>query len=228
MAQVEAILWDIDGTLLRGGGIGRAATKMAMEQVFGLTGDLDNHQFGGKTDYLTLVELLTPHGFDQHSVGARLPEYATVLADAMTRLAPDHNLVVLPNALELLAALQSTHDIAHGLVTGNCQASAQVKLKITGFNPDTFTYGAFGDESVNRNDLPPRAIQRAVALTQRDIAPENVLIIGDTPDDVRAARANGMQVCIVATGFSKRETLAAMQPDYLLDDLKQFMDAVQL
>ena len=228
MAQVQAILWDIDGTLLHGFGIGRAATKIAMEGIFGTAGDIEQHQFGGKTDYFTLVELLTPHGFNADSIGARLPDYAMLLADTMEQIAPDYNLTPLPNALELVESLQNGGDILHGIVTGNCASSAHVKLRMTGFDTAYFTFGAYGDESVNRNDLPPRAIQRAVELIKREIAPENVLIIGDTPDDIRAARANGMPVCIVTTGFAKRETLEALQPDYLLDDLTQFLDIVPL
>ena len=228
MAQFDAILWDIDGTLLWGHGLGRATTKIAMEKVFGLADGLDTHHFGGKTDFQTLMLLLTPHGYTEDSIREKMTDFAETMAVTMAALAKDYEIRSLPGAPELLAQLITLEGLLHGLVTGNVRQAAPVKLRAAGYDPAVFTFGAFGDESPNRNDLPPKAIARAAKLAGRDIPPERVLIIGDTRMDIEAARAAGAKVCAVATGSDNREILAAEEPDYLLDGLSQFLDVVQI
>jgi phosphoglycolate phosphatase len=222
MSDFDVILWDIDGTLLRGGGIGRAATRFALEEVFGTSAGLEHHHFGGKTDWYTLNELLLPQGFTLAEIEARLPAYAEAIAGEMARTITDFEVVRLPNALELVTALRQRGDVRQGIVTGNVYNSVSVKLKAAGFDPGWFTFGAYGHESANRNDLPPLAITRATNLVGRNIALERVLVVGDTVRDVEAARAAGAKVAIVETGYAERETLVAAEPDWLIPDLTHF------
>jgi phosphoglycolate phosphatase-like HAD superfamily hydrolase len=70
------------------------------------------------------------------------------------------------------------------------------------------------------------ALQRAADLTGRTFAPQEVWVIGDTVSDVECARASGMRVAVVTTGFDSRENLQAAQPDYLVDDLRQLLDVL--
>ncbi len=230
MTKFDLILWDIDGTLLRGNGLGREAVRQSLEIVFGAgTGaGMADYHFGGKTDLFTLVHMLEPHGFSAAAVRERLAEYQQVLAGTMTRLVADFDVVELPGARDLLNTLTRQNGLLHGLVTGNMQASAYVKLRAAGYDDGVFPFGAFGDESADRNELPPLAIQRASQHHGRDIPPERVLVLGDTLMDIAAARAVGAQVCAVATGYETRDKLKAAQPDYLLDDLTQFNATVTL
>ncbi|MEL6148627.1 MAG: hypothetical protein AAFV33_22220 [Chloroflexota bacterium] len=86
MARFDAILWDIDGTLLNGKGIGREATRRSMEQVFGTSAGIDTHHFGGKTDYRTLALLLEPAGYARADIGERMPDFAQAMAANMQAL----------------------------------------------------------------------------------------------------------------------------------------------
>ena len=140
----------------------------------------------------------------------------------MARTITDFEVVRLPNALELVTALRQRGDVRQGIVTGNVYNSVSVKLKAAGFDPGWFTFGAYGHESANRNDLPPLAITRATNLVGRNIALERVLVVGDTVRDVEAARAAGAKVAIVETGYAERETLVAAEPDWLIPDLTHF------
>ncbi|MEL6148626.1 MAG: HAD hydrolase-like protein [Chloroflexota bacterium] len=130
--------------------------------------------------------------------------------------------------MNTLNALLRRVNVLHGLVTGNVAPAAPVKLRAAGYDPSVFTFGAFGDESVHREDLPPRAIARASEQAGYAIAPEHVLIIGDTLMDITAARASGVKVCAVATGSNTVDELAAAEPDYLITDMAAFTAVVPI
>ena len=222
MNDFEVILWDIDGTLLRGGGVGRVAVQVALEEVFGTCSGLETHHFGGKTDWFTLNELMTPHGFTLDEIAARLPAYAEASSKEMARVIPEFEVVRLPNALELVTALRERGDVLQGIVTGNVYQNVPVKLTAAGFDPAWFTFGAYGHESADRNDLPRLALERAVEQAGRDVSPERVLVVGDTVRDVEAARSVGARVAIVETGKAANESLRAAEPDWLIPDLTHF------
>lgn len=224
--MIELILWDIDGTLVRASGLGRESTRLSMETVFGTSAGLADHQFGGKTDWYTLVELLAAVGISETTVIDRLPEYTNVIGENMARIAPNYDVRPCVGAPELLSTLRDR--VPFGIVTGNVQTTAPVKLRAADYDPAWFIAGAYGNESADRNDLPIRAIQRASDVLDRPINAASVLVVGDTPADIACARATGAQVCAVATGWSSKETLAAANPDYLLNDLTEFRATVDL
>jgi phosphoglycolate phosphatase-like HAD superfamily hydrolase len=216
---MQVILFDIDGTLLMGKGIGREATRRAMLEVFGSAGTLDTHQFGGKTDWFTLIEVLAAEGISSSIIGQQMPHYERVLARHMAALIPDYDIYALPGALEAVTHLRGRNDVLLGIVTGNVSTTIPVKLRAAGFDPDWFPIIACGSEAPDRNDLPPLALERAARLCRQHIHPHDVTIIGDTDMDVACARAVGARVIAVATGFCPRAVLAAARPDALLDNL---------
>lgn len=220
------ILWDIDGTLLRGKGLGKAVTTLAMEEVFGVHDDLEHHYFGGKTDWQSLLEILVPRGVAPETIQERLNVYMHVKARHMSAIIDQYHVRPLPGAMEAVTAMRQRPHVSHGIVTGNVQATVPVKLRAAGYDPDWFPIAAYGHESKSRNDLPPLALQRAAELTGRTFAPEEVWVIGDTVSDVECARASGLNVAIVTTGFDSREHLAAAKPDYLVDDLRELLDVI--
>jgi len=220
------ILWDIDGTLLRGKGLGKAVTTLAIRDVFGVDADLDTHYFGGKTDWSSLLEILVPLGIPPEQVESSLPVYMQTKARHMSAIIDQYNVRPLPGAMETLMAMRQRPGVAHGIVTGNVQATVPVKLRAAGYDPDWFPIAAYGHESISRNDLPPLALKRAAQLTGRVYAPEDVWVIGDTVSDIECARASGLNVAIVTTGFDTREHLLAAQPDYLVDDLRELLTVI--
>jgi phosphoglycolate phosphatase-like HAD superfamily hydrolase len=113
-----------------------------------------------------------------------------------------------------------------GVLTGNVSATAPIKLRAGGFDPAWFPIGAYGSEAADRNLLPFLALERARQHLQRSITPEQVVIVGDTPADVACARALGAVAVAVLTGFSSREEITSAAPDYVLDDLTQFVEVV--
>ena len=224
MGDLKVVLFDIDGTLLISRGIGREAKRLAMLECFGMTGDLDNHVFGGKTDWRIVAELLAPHGVSSADVGRAMPAYETVMARHMRAIRERFQAEAIPYTLELVSALRKRENTLVGLVTGNTSKTAAIKLEMAGFDPAWFPVGAFGNESAEREDLTRLALQRARDLAGVAIYGGDVVVIGDTPDDIKAARAIDAVAVAVCTGYVTRDQLIAADPDFLLADLSAFLD----
>lgn len=218
------ILFDIDGTLLWTNGAGRESTALAMTEVFGTDGGVADHVFGGKTDWYTLIELLAAHGYTPDDVERLMPTYHEAMARNLANIIGNYNVQACPGALELVETLHNRSDVVLGIVTGNVEKAAAVKLRAAGFNPDWFPIGAYGHESMERDHLPPIALRRAVEHYQQPIHADKVLVIGDTPADVACARALGAVAVAVGTGFGARKELVDSNPDYLIEDLTHFLD----
>jgi phosphoglycolate phosphatase-like HAD superfamily hydrolase len=215
------ILFDIDGTLLHPRGSGRESTRRALLEVFGTTAGIETHNFGGKTDWQTLIELMSAHGYDSDQIGALMPQYMDAIRRHLSDIIADYPVEACPGALDLVADLRR-RAAPLGIITGNVATTAPIKLRAAGFDPDWFPVGAFGSESPDRNDLPALALARAVEHYQRAIHADQVIIVGDTPMDIACARAIGATAVAVGTGYCPAEELLAAQPDYFLEDLTQF------
>ncbi len=219
---MRLILFDIDGTLVKTHGAGRTATEHAMTEVFGTCGALATHHFGGKTDWLTLTELLPQFGMTHEEIERRLPAYNLAMARHLDAIIGNYPVEALPGSLALVDALRQRDDVALGIVTGNVSDTAPIKLRAAGFDPAWFPVGAFGHESRERDNLPALALERAIQHYGYRFTPNEVLVIGDTPADISCARALGAVAVAVQTGFAEAGELAAAQPDYLLRDLTEF------
>jgi phosphoglycolate phosphatase len=217
------LLFDIDGTLLRTKSVGRDATRAAMLEIFGTSSTIDTHVFGGKTDWLTLVELLVPHGYEMEIIGQRMSTYEQVAGRYITEFIGSHNVEVCPGALEVIEALRHDDRYLLGIVTGNVSTTAPIKLQTAGFDPAWFPIGAYGSEKMHRNELSALALERAIAYCGHPILPDDVFVIGDTLADIACARAVGAVAVGVCTGHNTRQELATAQPDYILDDLHGLM-----
>jgi len=225
---LKLVLFDIDGTLLISRGIGREAKRRAMQACFGMTGDLDNHVFGGKTDWGIVAELLAPFGLTSAEVGRAMPDYESLMARYMREIRDRYRADAIPHALELVDALRERDDAIVGLVTGNTGKTALIKLEMAGFDPDWFPVGAFGHESADRADLTRLALARAREFSGRAIGGADVVVIGDTPADIEAARAIDAVAVAVCTGYVPREQLIGSDPDFLLADLSAFLDLLPM
>jgi phosphoglycolate phosphatase len=224
--EMPLVLFDIDCTLLLTGGAGREATQLAMEEVFGASFNLTNHVFGGKTDWQTLHELLADQGYDEARVGAVMAQYSLAVERHLSAIIGNYPVKALPGAIDTVRALYA-QGVPMGIVTGNVSTTAPVKLRAAGYDMAWFPVGAFGSEARSRDHLPPMAVERAAAHFGRTFAPENVIVVGDTPADVECARALGAVAVGVRTGFCKPGEMEAAAPDILLDDLTGFLDVFE-
>lgn len=219
----KLILFDIDGTLLHSRGVGREAKRLAMVDVFGTIGDVDEIRFGGKTDWGILYEALKNHGYSREAIGQQMETYSHAIAKHMDRLIGQFPVHALPAALELVADLRQREHYMLGIITGNVYTTAPIKLRAGGFDPEWFQVGAYGNESADRNDLSRFAWERANQHRGEPLAVENIYVIGDTAVDVLCAKAIGAHSIAVRTGFAEIGELEACEPTHLYDDLQQFM-----
>ena len=112
----------------------------------------------------------------------------------------------MPGIQALLDDLQARDGVYLGLLTGNFEAGARIKLEYF----DLWRYfqcGAFGDDAADRNALVPFAVSRARECGVPDLAPHDILVVGDTPHDIACARAVGATPVAVATGMFTTEQL---------------------
>ena len=216
---MRLLLFDVDGTLLRVRGAGRRALKTALDRVYGTSGALDQYDLSGKTDQRIVFDVMQAAGLPPEAVRERLDDVFEVYAGGLVDEVGDgRNITVLPGVAALIDRLRETDEVLLGLVTGNIEEGARIKLLPTGLWP-YFRVGAFGSDHADRRRLPSLAARRAHALLGYQFRPLEVLVIGDTPHDVECARAFGAVAAAVATGTYTRAELADCKPDLLFDDL---------
>ena len=191
--------------------------QAAMLKVFGRTGALDEYQFGGKTDWQVLTDLL---GMSADEVAACLPTYSPVAADSMAQIIDQYNIEACPDAFALIDALNTEPRALLGILTGNLRSTAPMKLRAAGFDPAVFKVAAYGSEAPHRSLLPTLAAERARALHGIKYEGKRVVIIGDTPDDVTCGHNIGARTIALLTGRGSRDALEAHKPDYLFEDLR--------
>jgi phosphoglycolate phosphatase-like HAD superfamily hydrolase len=126
---------------------------------------------------------------------------------------------LMPGVVELLEGLRGRPDVVMGLLTGNIEPGARIKLGARKLN-HYFPFGAFGSDSSNRVELPPVAIARARELYGHEFVGREVVIIGDSVWDVRCAAPYGATTIAVSTGVTKREALEAEKPDFLFETIE--------
>ncbi len=219
MSTRTLVLFDIDGTLLRAAGCGRAATELAMREVFGTVGGLTDYRFEGRTDWNTLLHLLKPEGFSEADVEAALPRYGAALHRHMSAIIGNYRVETLPGTRELVSTLRRHPNVTLGIVTGNMQQTADVKLRAAGFDPGEFAVVAYGSEAPLRRMLVPLVLERAARHAGRPFDPANVVFIGDTPDDIDCAHSIGGRAIAVCTGYVERGELEKHPPVTVLDSL---------
>ncbi len=215
------VLWDIDGTMVRGGRAVAEAYRRALIATYQIEGELALVNAAGMTDRQIALDMLAHHGLGEAEVFARLEAFHTLYLEEVELVQEQLSaeLAVLPGVpalLERLAAL----GIAQAPLTGNFEATARIKLATVGLDHHLdFAFGAFGGDHHDRDRLVPIALAKARTARGLVIDPASVVIVGDTPRDIACARAGGTRVVAVATGRYAAAELAPHQPDRLLESL---------
>ncbi len=217
---MHLILFDIDATLISTSGVGIRAMEAAGRELFGPEFSSAGVEYAGRLDPLIVRDLLIANGQrpDGSNIAALRVGYRKHLTEKLPACAGARALPGVPallDALEPLAAL--------GLLTGNYADTGSLKLRACGINPSRFPVSAWGDESPHdppdRTHLPPVALARFRERYGVSADPSRCTIIGDTPHDIRCAKANGLRSLAVATGLFPVAALRAAGADHALADL---------
>ena len=221
---MRILLWDIDGTLIRSVRTGayKDYTIPVLEEIFGTSGRLADLHVSGMTDLQIVYEALNEFGFSQDDILARAEVLVSRMTEEARRVTGNGAkfFELLPGVRETLEALDVHPRYLSALVTGNIKPMAELKMELVGLDRFFTLPGAFGDESHNRRDLPARAAERIRKHLQIDLAPEQFIVIGDTPNDIDCAHHFGARAVAVGTGrFYSAEEILACKPNALLTDL---------
>ncbi len=218
-AEPWLLLFDIDGTLVDTGGKGMSALKKTANEVFGSDGPpLD---LAGSTDLGILANLYVH--FEVEPTEERTHRFFDIyhkhLEDGL-ELNPSEG-KVLDGVFELLEEIAIHQHAQLGLLTGNTELGAEIKLRHYGLHQH-FSFGAYGSDRADRNLLGHIALERALAMTGNSYTPERTLIIGDTPKDIACAHAIGARCLAVATGHFSAEQLEQAGADWVIGSLSEF------
>lgn len=210
------ILFDIDGTLIDSGGAGTESMNLAFKEMFSVDNAFRQVAMAGKTDLQIIGECMRLHGIDisNGTVGEFFRLYAGHLKTRMVN-GRGH---VKRGIREALEAFTGNNNYVVGLLTGNIEEGARIKLDHFGLS-SYFTVGAFGGDAEDRNNLLPIALGKLQSRFSLNLGFDDCVVIGDTPRDVHCARPYGAMSIGVATGPYSSEALSEAGADAIFEDL---------
>ena len=221
----KLILFDIDHTLIDPGGAGRRAMTEDFYEIFSIPDAFSRIKMAGKTDLQILKEGLLAHDISWD--GGIVSTFLSTYVEKLKRTVKDgvKTRKVNPGVIELLEAIEARKGYWQGLLTGNVEQGARVKLGAFGLNR-YFSFGAFGDDDEDRNRLLPIAIRKFRNLTGIELSFADCVVIGDTPSDVACSKPFGSISIGVTTGPYSRTTLLEAGAHYVFDNLSHAMDTI--
>ena len=223
------VLFDVDGTLVNVYGAGRKALEEAYLDVFGrddAAAHLDPVWFAGKTDLYIFRQVAISAGIPSWHYERLYADLESVYLDKLRATVSCHpEKRLLPGIEPILCSLSRQDGVAVGLMTGNLEKGARIKLDPWNLNV-YFPSGGFGSDALERSDIGRIALERFERRLGMTIPPDRVLVVGDTVHDISAARACGFAVLAVSTGWTDRSELQAAHPDVYLDDLSDTQAAL--
>jgi len=217
--MVRLVLFDIDGTLVHTGHAGTEAFARTFATGFNARDGVEKIHFPGRTDVNLVREFFGLHGIPA------TPENFTRFFERyvfwLDQMAARNNGGPCRGVLDFLDDLRAlARPPLLGLLTGNTRLGAEIKLRRYDLW-DVFETGAFADDSEDRNQIAVAALQRGRRLLGSDLQPDEILVIGDTPHDIRCGKFIGAKVLAVATGGTTLDELKRHQPDWVVEDLTQ-------
>ena len=169
------------------------------------------------TDQQIIIEVLKKKGLDEHTIKAKLEKCMKVMIEIFNKHNHQDEVIVLDGAKELLEELNK-NNILMGLVTGNLEEIAKVKLKKIGLNK-YFKVGGFGSDDINRTNLVKLAIKKAEDNFNFEFN-DNVFLFGDAIQDIKSGKEAGIKTIGVATGIYSEEQLKDAGADFVVENLK--------
>lgn len=216
--MIEAILFDIDGTLLHTGGAGAVAWQRAFLELYEAEANIEEHTHAGMTDpeiaEIVFREVLGREGGDVERAEA-IGCYLGHLADAV---AESEGYFVIEGIEELLTRL-AAEGVLLGVVTGNIEPAAHIKLARGDLNR-YFAFGGYGSDARDRTELTRKALERGAEASRTPLDLERTIAVGDTPRDVKAGHGAGIRVVGVATGSYSVEELKDAGADWAIENVK--------
>lgn len=226
MSKKVLILFDIDGTLLLSGGAGNRAIDRAFMQVFSLEKATEGIEFVGMTDQKIFMQIISQkltRDVDGESKKKVIALYLENLRDEVSR---SSGFMVLAGVRELMESLSGEQAFLPGIVTGNFEKGARIKLKRAGLE-GYFSFGGFGEDGINRTDIAKAAVKRAAGIYPAGF--EKIFMVGDSRYDVLAAQDIRAYSIAVGTDGADKYGLKSLRPDFYfstLGDSRAFLKAV--
>jgi phosphoglycolate phosphatase-like HAD superfamily hydrolase len=214
---IEAVLFDIDGTLLHTGGAGAIAWQRAFAELYDVEANIAEHTHAGMTDP-EITEIVFREVIGREGTEAeRAQAIAAYLRHLEEAVADSDGYRVMPGIEELLPRLAEQGALL-GIVTGNIEAAAHLKLARGDLNR-YFSFGGYGSDSRDRTELTRRALERGAEVAGRPLDSSAAVAVGDTPRDVIAGHGAGIRVVGVATGSYTVDQLRDEGADWAIPDV---------
>ena len=213
---MKFVLFDIDGTLVDSGRAGTRSLSLAFEEIFTVREAFRTISMAGKTDMQILKEGCAVHHIDY--TNGMIPEFFRSYVRHLREHIKNTQGHIKPGIRDVLRELQGQKEIILGLLTGNIEEGARIKLDFFGLNP-YFDIGAFGNDDEDRNRLLPIAMEKLYKKTSHKVSFTDCVVVGDTPRDVGCSKPYGAFSVAVATGPYSAQTLSGSGADVVLEDL---------
>jgi len=217
--MVRLVLFDIDGTLIRTGGAGVRAFAKVFANEFNALDGFERLKFPGRTDFSLIREFFGLHNIPV--TPQNLQRFFDHYPFWLEQFLREGQAKVCPGVWQFIHGLQALpQPPLLGLLTGNIRLGAEIKLRYLHLW-ETFATGAFADDHEERSQIAAIARRRGSEILREELREDQVLVVGDTPLDIRCARAIGAKVLAVATGGSTLEELKRHQPDWAVSNLTE-------
>lgn len=221
--SVRAVLFDIDGTLLVTGGAGGVAWQRAFEELHGVEADVAEHTDAGMTDPEIVKIVFREVVGREGSAAERAQAIGCYLKHLPDAVAESAGYRVMPGIEALLSRLIDD-GVLLGLVTGNVEAAAHIKLARAHLNR-FFSFGGYGSDSADRTEVTEAALRRGSLVSGGALADGNAIAVGDTPRDVAAGHGAAIRVVGVATGAYSVHDLNQAGADWTLESVERSFPA---
>jgi len=215
--MIRLVLFDIDGTLVRTGHAGTQAFAKTFASAFDLHHGSERMKFAGRTDVSLVREFFQINGIE--ATPALFEKFFGQYTFWLDHILGGSNGHACPGVFELIRDLQALPNAPMlGLLTGNIQLGAEIKLRQYDLW-ENFVMGGFADDHEDRNYIAAAALERGRRVLGKDLQPQEVVVIGDTPFDVRCGKFIGAKTLAVATGGATLKELKACDADWAVEDL---------
>ena len=215
--KIKAVLWDIDGTLLKTGGAGAVAWQRAFRELWEVDANITEHTREGMTDpeiaEIIFREVVGRDGSDEERAAA-IAGYLSHLQEAVDE---SEGYELMPGIEGILPRLAEA-GVLLGIVTGNIEAAAHIKLGRGDLNR-YFAFGGYGSDARDRTELTRKGVERGGEVAGHPLDLETTIGVGDTPRDVAACHGAGIRVIGVATGRYSTAELEQVGADWALPDV---------